>query len=69
MVLRQKKIKGLFKKGVFKLVNSKNILQNNKVFNSKFINKIKNLNTNKVFKKLKLVIQAYNNLKKDLILT
>ena len=40
------------------------MLQGNKVFNSRFINKIKNPSTNKAFKKLKLVIQVYNNLKK-----
>jgi len=59
----------LLKKGVFKLVNSKDIPQGNRVFNSRFVNKIKNPSTNKAFKKLRLVIQAYNNLEKDLILT
>jgi hypothetical protein len=59
----------LLKKGVFKLVNPKNVSQGNKVFNFRFINKIKNPNINKAFKKSRLVIQAYNDLKKDLILT
>jgi hypothetical protein len=68
IALRQKEIKGLLKKGVFKLINPKDILQGNKVFNFKFINKIKNPSTNKAFKKLRLVIQAYNNPEKDLIL-
>jgi hypothetical protein len=68
-VLRQKKIKGLLKKGVFELVNPKDIPQGNKVFNFRFINEIKNFNTNKTFKKSRLVIQAYNNPEKDLILT
>ena len=54
-------MKGLLKKGVFKLVNPKNILQGNRVFNFRFINKIKNSSTDKAFKKSRLVIQAYNN--------
>ena len=37
-------------------------------FNLQFINKIKNKGTNKAFKKLQLVIQAYNDLEKELIL-
>ena len=43
--------------------------QGNKVFNSRFVDEIKNLGTNKAFKKSRLVIQAYNNPEKDLILT
>ena len=38
-------------------------------FNLQFINKIKNKGTNKAFKKLQLIIQAYNNLEKELVLT
>ena len=38
-------------------------------FNLQFINKIKNKGTNKAFKKSRLVIQAYNNLEKELVLT
>ena len=69
MVLRQKEIKGLFKKGVFKLVKPKDILQSNRVFNSRFVDKIKNPSTDKAFEKSKLVIQAYNDPEKNLILT
>ena len=64
-----KEIKGLLKKEVFKLVNPKDIPQGNRVFNSRFVNKIKNPGSNKAFKKSRLVVQAYNNLEKDLILT
>ena len=38
-----------------------NIPQGVYIFNSRFINKIKHPNTNKAFKKSRLVIQAYNN--------
>ena len=40
-----------------------------RIFNSRFIDEIKNPSTKKAFKKLRLVIQAYNNLKKGTVLT
>ena len=43
--------------------------QGNRVFNSRFVNEIKNPSTDKAFKKSRLVIQAYNDSKKDLVLT
>jgi hypothetical protein len=43
------------------VVIDSNIPQGVYIFNSRFINKIKHLNTNKAFKKSRLVIQAYNN--------
>ena len=59
--LQYKEINGLLKKGVFIVVMEKDILQGIYIFNSHFINKIKHFNTNKAFKKLRLIIQAYNN--------
>ena len=53
---RQKEINKLLKKGVFELVNPKDIPQSNRVFNSRFVDKIKNLGIDKAFKKLRLVI-------------
>ena len=43
--------------------------QGNRVFNSRFVDKIKNPSTNKAFEKLRLIIQTYNDSEKDLILT
>ena len=40
-----------------------------RLFNLRFINKIKNKGTDKAFKKSQLIIQAYNNLEKELVLT
>ena len=40
-----------------------------RLFNSRFIDKIKNKGTNKAFKKSQLIIQAYNDLEKELVLT
>ena len=45
------------------------MLKGVKLFNLQFINKIKNKGINKAFKKSRLIIQAYNNLKKELVLT
>src|SRR6266567_1453686 len=66
---RQKEIKGLLEKGVFELVNPKDVPQGNRVFNSRFVDEIKNPGTDKAFEKSRLVVQAYNDPEKDLVLT
>ena len=67
-ILWQKEVIGLLKKGVFKIIKLYNILKGVKLFNLQFINKIKNKGTDKAFKKSQLVIQAYNDSEKKLIL-
>jgi len=52
---------------VFKVVNS--VLEYTRIFNLHFINKVKHAGTNRAFKKLRLVMQAYNNYKKEQVLT
>jgi hypothetical protein len=59
--LQRKEINRLLKKGVFAVIIKRDVLQDIYIFNSRFINKIKYPNTNKAFKKLRPVIQAYNN--------
>lgn len=51
-----------------KIVNSKKISSNIQVFNSHFIDEIKDLYTKKTYKKICLIIQTYNNENKNLIL-
>ena len=68
-LLRQKEISGLLEKEVFKLVNLKDMPADTHVFHSRFVDEIKNASTNKVFEKSRLVVQAYNDLNKDLVLT
>ncbi|OCK86928.1 uncharacterized protein K441DRAFT_597038, partial [Cenococcum geophilum 1.58] len=51
-----KEINGLLKKGVFKFINIANVPKGVKIFNSQFINKIKNAGINKAFKKSRLVV-------------
>ena len=59
--LQCKEINGLFKKGIFAVIIKRDVLQGVCIFNLYFINEIKHFSTNKAFKKLRLVIQAYNN--------
>ena len=68
-VSRQKEISGLLEKGVFKVVNPNDVLPNARVFNSRFVDEIKNVGTDKAFEKSRLIIQAYNDQEKGLVLT
>jgi hypothetical protein len=53
---QRKEINKLLKKGVFIVVIKRDIPQGICIFNSCFINKIKHSNTDKAFKKLRLII-------------
>lgn len=55
---RQKEIPGLLEKGVFQVVNSKDGPVGIRVFNSRFVDEIKNAGTDKAFEKSRLVVQA-----------
>jgi len=61
MDLQRKEINGLLKKGIFAVITERDVPQGIRIFNSRFINEIKHPSTKKAFKKLRLVIQAYNN--------
>jgi len=50
------------------VIIKKDIPQGVYIFNLRFINKIKHLGIDKAFKKLRLIIQAYNNQGKGLVL-
>ena len=51
-----KEINGLLKKNIFKFINTVNILKRVRIFNSWFVNEIKNAKIDKAFKKSRLVI-------------
>lgn len=51
-LFRQKEISGLLVKKLFKFVNSGDVRVNTRVFNLQFLDEIKNVNTDKAFKKL-----------------
>ena len=58
---RRKEINGLLKKDIFVVIAERDVLQGVCIFNLYFINEIKYPSTDKAFKKLRLVIQTYNN--------
>ena len=60
-------ILGLLKKGVFKPVYQ--VPKGIYIFNSRFVDKIKQKGTEKAFPKSRLVIQAYKDEEKSLVLT
>ena len=66
---RQKEINGLLEKGVFEVIDITTIPQGKRVFNSRFVDEIKNKGTDLAFEKSRLVVQAYNDDKKELVLT
>jgi len=66
---RQKEITGLLEKGVFEIVKLIDIPQGVRLFNSRFVDEVKNKGTDRAFEKSRLVIQAYNDLEKELVLT
>jgi hypothetical protein len=66
---RHKEINGLLEKGVFQLVNITTVPHGTRIFNSRFVDEIKNKGTDHAFEKSRLVVQAYNDHEKELVLT
>jgi hypothetical protein len=66
---RQCEINGLLEKGVFEPVAIEDVPKGTRIFNSRFVDEIKHPGTDKAFEKSRLVVQAYNDQGKDLILT
>lgn len=66
---RQKEINGLMKKGVFPFVPISQMPRNTRIFNSRFVDEVKNIGTAAAYKKSRLVVQAYNDHEKNTILT
>jgi hypothetical protein len=66
---RRKEINGLLEKGVFEIINMSDIPKDVRIFNSRFVDEIKNKGTDKAFEKSRLVVQSYNDHGKDLVLT
>ena len=65
----KKEINGLLEKGVFKVIYLSTVPLGTRLFNSRFIDEVKHPRTNKAFEKSRLVVQAYNDQDKDLVLT
>ena len=65
---REKEINGLYEKGAFEFVDASEIPEGTRIFRSRFVDEIKYPGTDKAYEKSRLVIQAYNDFGKDLIL-
>jgi hypothetical protein len=67
---QQQEINSLIIRGVFEFVQyNLNKHLGVQIFNFRLVNKVKEKATNSLFKKSRLVVQAYNNKGKELILT
>lgn len=66
---RQKELNGLLEKGVFELCDIDDVPDGVRLFNSRFVDEIKLQGTDKAFEKSRLVVQAYNDEEKELVLT
>jgi hypothetical protein len=66
---RCKEINGLLEKKVFEFIHKSEIPKGTRIFDSRFIDEIKNEGTTKAYEKSRLVIQAYNDQGKNMILT
>lgn len=66
---RRKEINGLLEKGVFQVVNIIDVPYGIRIFNSRFVDELKNAGTDKAFEKSRLVVQAYNDAGKHIVLT
>jgi hypothetical protein len=53
---RQAKITSLLKKGIFEVIPKSKVLRGSRIFNSKFVNEVKNKGTKNECKKLRLVV-------------
>jgi hypothetical protein len=66
---RKKEINGLYEKGAFEFVDASEVPEGTRIFGSRFVDEIKHPGTDKAYEKSRLVIQAYNDPGKDLVLT
>jgi hypothetical protein len=66
---RTKEINGLLEKGVFEIINISAVPKGVRIFGSRFVDELKNPGTEQAFEKSRLVVQAYNDQEKELVLT
>ena len=58
---RKKKINDFFEKNCFEIVSTANLLREIRIFNSRFVDEIKNINTANAYEKSRLMMQVYND--------
>jgi hypothetical protein len=65
---RKKEIDDLLKRGAFQIVSLTDVFPGIRIFNSRFVDKIKHFGTSDAYEKSRLVVQAYNDYGKEMIL-
>jgi hypothetical protein len=66
---RQAKITGLLEKGVFIVTTRADVPDGVRIFNSRFMDEVKYKDSKNKLKKSRLVVQAYNDDSKHIVLT
>jgi hypothetical protein len=66
---RRKKINDLLKRQVFEIITISEVFKNVRIFNSRFVDEIKHSSISQTYEKSRLMIQAYNDHEKTLMLT
>ena len=66
---QQREIDSLIIRGVFEFVRYDLNIHKGRIFNSRLVNKVKGKSTETPYEKSRLIIQAYNNAGKRVILT
>ena len=66
---RKKEINGLFEKSCFEVVSISDVLHGTRIFNSQFVDEIKNIGTIDAYEKSRLIMQTYNDDDKAKVLT
>ncbi len=67
-VFRQKEINDLIEKNVFRSMSENDVSFDVRIFNFRFVNKIKHFDIDKAFEKSRFVMQTFNDQNKNLIL-
>ena len=66
---RKKEINGLFEKSCFEIISASDVSHGTRIFNSRFVNEIKNIETIDAYEKSRLIMQIYNDDDKAKMLT
>ncbi len=66
---RRKKINDLLKRQVFEIIIISKMPKNIRIFNFRFVDEIKHPDTSQAYEKSRLIVQAYNDHEKTLVLT
>ena len=66
---RKKKINDFFEKNCFEVITTANLFREIRIFNSRFVDEIKNMGIANAYEKFRLMMQTYNDEKKIEMLT